>query len=97
MKKEIKQAKAELEKRKTKKFMGQLNKMANSPDGEITAQDHRRLSFMMGDEEVKEKVNVYYCTEKGKIKGLLEISTSRIFFEPVECEENNHLKKLKPY
>ena len=52
---------------------------------------------MMGDEEVKETVNVYYCTEKGKIKGLLEISTSRIFFEPMVCNENDHTKNLRPY
>ena len=52
---------------------------------------------MMGDEEVKETVNVYYCTEKGKIKGKLEISTSRIFFEPIKCTENNYLPNLKPY
>ena len=52
---------------------------------------------MMGDGEVKETVNVYYCTEKGKIKGLLEISTSRIFFEPMVCNENDHTKNLRPY
>lgn len=56
--------------------------MANQVDGEISMQDHRKLSFCMGDDEVVETSNVYYCTEKGKIKGVLEVSTSRIFFEP---------------
>ena len=71
--------------------------MANNIDGDITQQDHRKLSFMMGDEEIQETIDVYYCTENGKIKGKLEIGTSRIFFEPIECEENTHLKTLKPY
>lgn len=52
---------------------------------------------MMGDEEVKETVNVYYCTEKGKIKGELQISTTRIFFEPIKCEENKSIDNLKPF
>lgn len=70
--------------------------MANDTE-EITAQEHRKLSFMMGDEEVKATVNVYYCTEQGKIKGELQISRSRIFFEPVKCNENNEFSQLKPY
>ena len=68
--------------------------MATSKN-EITAQDHRKLSFMMGDEEVKDTVNVSYCTERGKIKGELQISKSRIFFEPIKCEENKNIPNLK--
>lgn len=44
---------------------------------------------------------MYYCTEHGKVKGQLQISQSRIFFDPQECEENknhgpkNMLKKFE--
>lgn len=62
---------------------------------EITAQDHRKLSFMMGDEEARETVNVYYCTEKGKIKGELVISKSRIFFDPSKCDKNKDIPNIK--
>ena len=60
-------------------------------------QDHRKLSFCMGDDEVVESSSVYYCTEKGKIKGVLEVSSSRIFFEPLACKENGHITNLRPF
>ena len=31
---------------------------------------------------IREFGGVYYCTELGKVKGKLQISQSRIFFEP---------------
>ena len=42
----------------------------------------------MGDDDIVKTLNVYYCTEHGKVKGQLQISQSRIFFDPQECEEN---------
>ena len=43
----------------------------------------------MGDEGVIKTLTVYYCTEHGKVKGQLQISQSRIFFDPTEnCAEN---------
>ena len=42
---------------------------------------------------------MYYCTEHGKARGNLQISQSRIFFDPeVTSDENAHLfKPLKQY
>ena len=36
---------------------------------EVTVVDIRKLSFFMGDEEVVKTLNMYYCTENGKVKG----------------------------
>ena len=55
----------------------------------------------MGEDEVIQELIMYYCTEHGKVKGQLQISQSRIFFDPQECEENknhgpkNMLKKFE--
>ena len=97
MREEIYLAQKRLKERKSRKFIGQLHKMASQVDGEISMQDHRKLSFCMGDDEVVETSNVYYCTEKGKIKGVLEVSPSRIFFEPQQCKENEHIANLRPF
>ena len=53
----------------------------------------------MGDEEVIRSLNVYYCTQHGKVKGELQISQSRIFFDPdEECKDNGKLgEKLKRF
>ena len=54
----------------------------------------------MGDDEVIKNLTVYYCTEHGKVKGQLQISQSRIFFDPTaDCQENqsfsNSLKRFE--
>ena len=47
----------------------------------------------MKNEEVVREVTVYYCTELGKVKGKLQVSQSRIFFEPMaNCHENELFK-----
>ena len=57
----------------------------------------RKLSFVMGDDAVKYSTIAYYCTENGKVKGTLEVSQTRIFFDPLKCDENSEFKSLKPY
>ena len=57
-----------------------MAKIAGSEEN--TKQDFRKLSFFMNDEEVQRALKVYYCTEFGKVKGELQISQSRIFFDP---------------
>lgn len=64
-----------------------MSKIAKEQES-VTVQDLRKLSFFMGEEEVVKTLNMYYCTENGKIKGELQISQSRIFFEPQDCAEN---------
>ena len=51
----------------------------------------------MGDDSVQSSVIVYYCTEMGKVKGELEVTENRIFFNPLKCEENKDHKHLKPF
>lgn len=47
----------------------------------------------MGDQDIIKTLNVYYCTEHGKVKGQLQISQSRIFFDPMaNCQENLSFK-----
>lgn len=56
---------------------------------EITQQDLRKLSFCFGDDEVVLTCLVYYCTHMGKVKGEMQLSHEKIFFEPIKCDENN--------
>ena len=60
--------------------MRQVAKISGAEEN--TKQDFRKLSFFMNDEEVCRSLKVYYCTEQGKVKGELQISQSRIFFDP---------------
>ena len=61
-----------MSKGKTRKeqLLRQVSKIAMQED-ETTAQDLRKLSFFMGTDEVKRTINVYYCTEHGKVLGKL--------------------------
>ena len=69
----------------------QVSRIASN-EGEVSQHDFRKLSFFMGDEQVVKVLSVYYCTELGKVKGLLQISQSRIFFDPTtSCQENHGL------
>ena len=69
-----------------------MSKIATNQE-ETTQQDIRKLSFFMGDQDIIKTLNVYYCTEHGKVKGQLQISQSRIFFDPMaNCQENLSFK-----
>ena len=37
----------------------------------VSAQDQRKLSFFMSDNDIDLKTQAYYCTTKGKVKGEL--------------------------
>ena len=48
----------------------------------------------MGDDKVVKSLSLYYCTPHGKVKGMLQISGSRIFFDPYQnCVENDSFGK----
>ena len=51
----------------------------------------------MGDDTVQSSCTVYYCTERGKVKGELQISQTRVFFNPLKCEHNEGFDSLKPF
>lgn len=50
----------------------------------------------MADEDFVKTLNVYYCTEFGKVKGQFQISQSRIFFEP-SSNDNKSLGQLRRF
>ena len=74
--------------KKTHKLLKQVSKIAVNEEI-ATNQDMRKLSFAMGDDEVAKAVGMYYCTEHGKVKGQLQISQSRIFFDPTDQSGEN--------
>lgn len=83
--------------KKTTKLLKQVSKIAVNNE-EATQVDFRKLSFFMGDEQVVKSVGMYYCTEHGKVMGCLQISQSRIFFDPTKnCEENKNLGNLRQF
>ena len=52
----------------------------------------------MGDDNVVQTIKVYYCTEHGKVMGNLQISQSRMFFDPIaRCEENKAFTNLRQF
>lgn len=40
---------------------------------------------------------VYYCTKKGNVKGLLKLKDNLITFDPLKCLENNEFLKLDEF
>lgn len=77
------------------KILQHVTKIANAKE-EVTQQEFRKLSFAMADEEFVKTLNVYYCTEFGKVKGHFQISQSRIFFEP-SSSDNKDLGQLRRF
>lgn len=57
--------------------------------GDVSYDDNKQAFAMMARPTVTDMTatlnefgGVYYCTELGKVRGKLQISQSRIFFEP---------------
>lgn len=60
LKHKMQEAKNAMTKKKTTKLLSQITKIANQE--ETSQQDMRKLSFLMGDDEVQASLGVYYCT-----------------------------------
>ena len=68
MKEKFKAQKSNMESSKSHMITQQAALMSIQEE-EVDMQDLRKLSFVMGDDEVQTACVVYYCTEKGKVKG----------------------------
>ena len=43
------------------------------------------------------KTEVYYCTQAGKVKGILTVNPYLVMFDPIKCKENEKLYDLITY
>jgi hypothetical protein len=63
------------------------DKMASR--SELSKLDTQKLACILeGHSEVSAKAEVYYCTQEGRVYGELQIGKRKVFFEPVQCPEN---------
>ena len=40
------------------------------------------------------KTECYYCTKHGKVKGIMCVKDKIIMYDPIQCKENEFLKKF---
>ena len=49
--------------------------------------------FYFFKEPDKYKTEAYYCTQKGKVKGILTLTNNLLLFDPIRCDDNAAFNK----
>jgi len=47
------------------------------------------ISLLVDDADIQMRAEVYYCTQNGKVKGVLKIAQKYVFFEPETTAKEN--------
>ena len=73
-----------------------LNAFSSFSKGEIL-DEKELLESLEAERPDSIKTEVYYCTQEGKVKGILTVNPYLVMFDPIKCKENEKFVDLITY